>query len=321
MTSSPASQFDNRWLWLVAGVAVVAGIAVAVAVVLASDGNGSGDEETPTPSVTATATETGTPTATATATPTATETVTAEPTPTEPEDDDDGGNDDDDDDGDDDDDDNDDDGGSGAPADIIDIDPSGERVVYLTFDAGSDRGFADDILDLLDTEGVPASFGITGRWAEQNPDAVARLVEEGHTLFNHTYSHRSFTGFSSGTAPLSEEERREEIERTDAIFEGAAGDNGKPFWRPPYGDIDDQVPSQLGALGYEYVLMWTIDSLGWDGLSEQEIIDRVMGQMEPGAIVLLHVGAASADFAALDDIIAALRADGYQFATVDRLDV
>jgi peptidoglycan-N-acetylglucosamine deacetylase len=310
--TSPPSQFDNRWLWLLAGAAVVAGIAVAVAVVVAGDDDDS-DDGTPRPTATATAsaTETATPTATETATPTPSETTTPTATPTETGSDDDG-DDDDDDDGDDDD--------RGAPADIVDVDPSGERVVYLTFDAGSDRGFAEDILDLLDAEDVPASFGITGRWAEQNPDVVARLVDEGHALVNHTYSHSSFTGFSSGTAPLSEEERREEIERTDAIFEEAAGDNGKPFWRPPYGDIDDEVPGQVGALGYEYVLMWTIDSLGWNGLSEQEIIDRVLGQMEPGAIVLLHVGSASQDFAALDDIIATLRADGYEFATVDRLD-
>ncbi|MEX2237554.1 MAG: polysaccharide deacetylase family protein [Dehalococcoidia bacterium] len=310
---------DRRWIWPVAAAAAIAGVVLAVVVVLVADSSGGGDDddtvivptgtatETATPSATETATPTETPTATPSATETATETATEEPTPTEdPGDDDDGGDDDDDD-------------GGGPPAQVIDADPSGENVVYLTFDAGSDRGFADDILDFLSAEGIPASFGITGSWAEDNADAVARVVGDGHLLFNHTYSHSSFTGFSTGAEPLSEEERREEITRTDEIFQEIAGTDGKPFWRPPYGDYDDATLDVVGSLGYSHVLMWTIDSLGWNGLTEQEIFDRVMDQMEPGAIILFHVGSQSQDFAALDDIVAALRDQGYSFAAVDGL--
>lgn len=294
---------DRRWIWPAAAFAAVAGILLAVlVVVLVSDDDGDDEQvvaptETPTP--TATATETPSPS------PTPTETEEPTPSPTEDEDDDDDGDDDD---------------NGGEPAQVVDIDDTGDQVVYLTFDAGSDRGFAEDILDLLETEGITASFGITGRWAEDNPDLVERLVEDGHELFNHTYSHDSFTGFSDDSDPLSEEERREEITSTDEIFEEVAGTDGRPFWRPPYGDYDDATLDLLGELDYEYCLMWTIDSLGWNGLTEQEIIDRVLGAMEPGAIVLLHVGSQSQDFAALDDIIQALRDDGYEFASVNRLD-
>lgn len=69
--------------------------------------------------------------------------------------------------------------------------------VALTFDAGADRGYAEAILDTLDEYGIKASFGITGHWAEENPDLVARMVEDGHMVFNHTWTHRSFTGFST----------------------------------------------------------------------------------------------------------------------------
>ena len=64
----------------------------------------------------------------------------------------------------------------------------------LTFDAGEDRGYAEDILDLLQAEHVPASFGITARWAQANPDLVERMAADGHLLMNHTLEHRSFTG-------------------------------------------------------------------------------------------------------------------------------
>ena len=78
----------------------------------------------------------------------------------------------------------------------------------LTFDAGADRGHAEQILDTLANYGVVASFGLTGHWAKENPDLVERMVAEGHMLFNHTYSHRSFTGFSTseGEAVLTQEE-------------------------------------------------------------------------------------------------------------------
>ena len=300
---------DRRWIWPAAAFAAVAGILVAVlVVVLVSDDDGDGDDQVVVP----TETETPTPSPTETPSPSPTPTETEEPTPSPTEDDDD-------DDGDDDDGDEDDDNGGSEPAQVIDIDDSGDQVVYLTFDAGSDRGFAEDILDLLEDEDIPASFGITGQWAEDNPDLVERLVDDGHVLVNHTYSHSSFTGFSSGDDPLSDEERTEEIVRTDEIFVDIADRDGIPFWRPPFGDFDDDTLALLGELDYGYCLMWTIDSLGWDGLSEQEIIDRVLEQMEPGAIVLLHVGSASQDFAALDDIISALRDDGFEFASVDRL--
>jgi peptidoglycan-N-acetylglucosamine deacetylase len=65
--------------------------------------------------------------------------------------------------------------------------------------------------------------------------------------------------------------------------------------------------------------MWTIDTLGWNGLSAQAILDRTLAGAAPGAIVLLHVGAASRDAAALQPMIDALRARGYHFATLEEL--
>src|SRR5438046_10124752 len=61
--------------------------------------------------------------------------------------------------------------------------PSG--VVALTFDAGADRGYAEDILDTLADEQVPATFGVTGRLAEANPDLVERMAGDGHLVIKH----------------------------------------------------------------------------------------------------------------------------------------
>jgi len=194
-----------------------------------------------------------------------------------------------------------------------------ELIVALTFDAGSDRGYAADILDTLLSEGVVATFGMTANWAEENPDLILRMVNEGHTLINHTATHRSWTGRSTGAEPLSSAERAEELRITEAAVEAIAGYDMRPYFRPPYGDYDDSVIADLQANGYTVNVMWAVDSLGWNGLSAEEITTRTIDGTVPGAIHLFHVGAASADAEALPAIIDGLRALGYQFVTVNEM--
>lgn len=194
-----------------------------------------------------------------------------------------------------------------------------ENVLVLTFDAGADRGYAPQILDTLRDEGVKATFGMTGHWAEQNPDLIQRMVNEGHHLMNHTWTHRSFTGRSTGQPALTAGERRDEIVRTENIIRQQTGVELQPYFRPPYGDIDDSVLRDIAASGYTVNVMWTVDSLGWRGLSEQEIIQRVVDGATPGGDILMHVGAQSLDGPALPEMIEQLRDKGYRFATVDEL--
>lgn len=202
---------------------------------------------------------------------------------------------------------------------VISRNDTTEKTVALTFDAGSDRGYAADILDTLAAEGVVATFGMTGAWAQANPDLILRMVNEGHTLINHTMTHRSWTGASTGAAPLSSFERAQELVETEAIVRDIAGVELRPYFRPPYGDYDDSVLEDLADNGYTVVVMWTIDTLGWNGLSADEINARVMERMVPGAIILMHVGAASEDALALPEMIATLRSQGYRFVTVQQM--
>jgi peptidoglycan/xylan/chitin deacetylase (PgdA/CDA1 family) len=194
-------------------------------------------------------------------------------------------------------------------------DPS-RRVVALTFDAGSDAGFAAQILDVLDRSGVRATFGLTGRWAEANADLVRRLAGAGHLVMNHTFEHRSFTGVSARPALVSAADRAADIERADEVIRNLTGRTTRPWFRPPYGDYDATVNATLGALGYRYSVLWTVDSLGWQGLSPAAITARCLDRAVPGAILLFHVGSASQDAAALPAIIAGLRQRGYGFGTV-----
>ncbi len=87
----------------------------------------------------------------------------------------------------------------------------------------------------------------------------------------------------------------------------------KPYFRPPFGDYDNSVNTDIGAHGYRYSIMWTVDSMGWNGLTADAIVQRCLGQAVPGAIYIFHVGSRSQDATALQGVIDGLRAAGYDF--------
>jgi peptidoglycan/xylan/chitin deacetylase (PgdA/CDA1 family) len=191
--------------------------------------------------------------------------------------------------------------------------------VALTFDAGADRGYGAEILDLLAAEGITASFGMTGMYAEANPDLVQRMVEEGHMLFNHSWSHRSFTGTSTGSAPLTRAERLEELQTTEALVQELTGYVMRPYFRPPYGDYDASVLADLADAGYLVTVHWSCDSHDSLGATAGEILTRCAEGARPGRIILLHVGGQSASYEALPTMIASLREQGFTFVTVEAM--
>ena len=133
---------------------------------------------------------------------------------------------------------------------------------------------------------------------------------------NHTDTHRSFTGFSTNTAPLSSAERAAQLAGAEAALTAITGHSPRPWFRPPYGDIDARTPTDVARAGYRYVLMWTVDSLGWKGLAPSEVAARCLNGATPGGILLLHVGSASTDATALPVILDGLRARGFEIVTV-----
>lgn len=199
------------------------------------------------------------------------------------------------------------------------------RMVSYTFDAGADLGFAGPILDFLRDNGIPASFGMTGRWAATNPAYVRRMANEGHHLINHSWSHDSFTGYSTGRGALSPARRTEELVSTKNQILSLTGRNTQPYFRPPYGDYDSTVTRDIGANGYSRNVLWNIDSAGWRGLNATDICNRVVGAVDAdayrgnGSIVVFHVGSQSQDVYALSCITSNLRARGFGFGTVPQV--
>ena len=192
-----------------------------------------------------------------------------------------------------------------------------EGTVALTFDAGADRGYAEDVLDILRDEHVIASFGVTGQWAHANPDLVRRMAADDHLVFNHTLDHRSFTGVSDQLGGLSPARRRAELDDADAIIAPLIGHSTRPYYRLPYGDDDAHVVADVLPAGYSQKIGWTVDSLGWRGTPSAEIVARCLRLAAPGAVYVFHVGRASQDAIALPQIIRGLRDRGFGFRHVD----
>jgi peptidoglycan/xylan/chitin deacetylase (PgdA/CDA1 family) len=191
--------------------------------------------------------------------------------------------------------------------------------VALTFDAGADRGYTEDILDLLHAERITASFGITGQWAKANPDLVRRIAADGHLVINHSLDHQSFTGTSDRRGGLSPARRRAELEAADAIIAPLIGHSTRPWYRLPYGDDDAHMAADLAPSGFTRKVGWTVDTLGWRGASATDIVERSLRLARPGAIYVLHVGHTSQDGPALARIVSGLRERGFDFAAVDTL--
>jgi peptidoglycan/xylan/chitin deacetylase (PgdA/CDA1 family) len=142
----------------------------------------------------------------------------------------------------------------------------------------------------------------------------------GFLVGNHTDTHPELT-------TLSDAQVRAQVLNAQRSILLANGVETRPFFRFPFGDVDSRVLGIVNDLGYVGV-RWTIDSLGWQGTSGgmtvQKVIDRVSGALQPGEIVLMHVGShptdhSMLDAAALPQIIDAVRARGYGFVTMTAL--
>lgn len=170
----------------------------------------------------------------------------------------------------------------------------------------------------LSRERVPATFFLTGEFSDWHPSSAAALAHLG-LVGDHTYTHPHLP-------QLSDAALRQEVTSARTSIVRATGQDPRPLFRFPYGDYDRRTLADVNALGYVAV-GWTVDTLGWKGraagISVAEVLDRVAAARIPGAIVLMHLGAASdrstLDADALPRIIADARAAGYGFITLSDL--
>ena len=184
----------------------------------------------------------------------------------------------------------------------------GGRVVALTFDDGP-SGYTSQILQILMQYRAPASFQIVGSQGAANLNLLGQEVADGFALVNHTWDHSNLTTLSpSGWVA--------EVDATDNLL--ASVIHRQPSClRPPYGYTNGSVVSQLASRGLGE-LMWDVDPSDYLRPGASVIVQRVLGALHPGAIIIMHDGGGdrSQTVAALPAIINGIRGAGYSIVEV-----
>lgn len=163
------------------------------------------------------------------------------------------------------------------------INTTGSDAVALTFDDGP-GGNTGQVLDLLKQYGIHATFCIIGRMiADYSPDLIRRIVAEGHTLCNHTWSH----DLNLRTRP--EDQIRSELQRTNDAIHAIVPDAPIRYFRNPGGNFSPLTVSVAASMGMQS-LDWNVDPADWTRPGTQAIINNVLAHTHAGSIVLMHDG-------------------------------
>jgi len=183
-----------------------------------------------------------------------------------------------------------------------------EKLMALTFDDGSDSANTLEILDILDEYNVKCTFFITGENATNHPVSANKILEQGHEIGNHSYNHPHLN-------QLTAAEMKTEIQDCHTAIRVATNTDVKPLFRPPYGEYNSNALVVLESIGYQWTIMWTIDTIDWDGTLADAMINKVLTNAKPGAIVLMHVSGAHTT-EALPEMIEGLKSEGYTLTTI-----
>jgi peptidoglycan-N-acetylmuramic acid deacetylase len=189
------------------------------------------------------------------------------------------------------------------------------KELYLTFDNGYENGYTPQILDVLKEKKVPAAFFVTGHYVQDQTKLLQRMVNENHLIGNHSWSHPDLS-------QVSNLQIKSELEKVKEAVSKQTGQQSMKFVRPPRGVFSDRMLGVCKELGYTNVF-WSIAYKDWD-INQQKgwsyAYENVMAQLHPGAVILLH--SVSGDNAkALGKIIDDARKQGYEFKSLEQLDV
>ena len=189
-----------------------------------------------------------------------------------------------------------------------------EKVIYLTFDAGFENGYTEQLLDVLNETEVPAAFFVVGTYIRDNQELVTRMVDEGHIVGNHTMNHPDMSAMST------KEAFEQELSETEALYEELIGDEMPKYYRPPQGKYSDINLQMAQELGYTTVF-WSLAYVDWevnDQPSKEEAFNKLIPRVHPGTVLLLH-STSETNANILKELIEEYQNMGYEFRSLDEL--
>ncbi len=185
--------------------------------------------------------------------------------------------------------------------------------IYLTFDAGYDNGNTGKILDILKHYNVKACFFLAGYFFESQPELVKRMVQEGHTVGNHTNNHKNMSKMDKATFI-------KEIEAVEKMYFKLIGKEIPKYYRPPEGRYNEENLKWISERGYK-TIFWSLTHKDWDPKNQpnaQQSIQLLTKRMHNGAIVLMH-SVSDTDVKILGELIESYTNSGYKIRPITSL--
>jgi peptidoglycan/xylan/chitin deacetylase (PgdA/CDA1 family) len=202
---------------------------------------------------------------------------------------------------------------SAATAQVTYAGTSDCRDIAFTFDAEFSES-TPALVKRLDELGIRATFFFKGD-AAANWGALMKQIAQKHQIGNHSFTHPQFT-------KLTPEQMRVELTRAEEAVVRATGKSTKPFFRPPYGDLNQTVKETVAAAGYTQVIMWSSDPRDWEGVTAAQITATILREAKTvtqewheDPIVVMH-GSPKATADGMAAAYATLKEQGYQFVTI-----
>lgn len=189
---------------------------------------------------------------------------------------------------------------------------SDQNVIYLTFDCGYENGNTPAILDALKKHQVRATFFVVGHFLESSPELVQRMVQDGHTVGNHTYHHPDMSSISTTST------FQKELDDVRSLYKNITGQEMAMYYRPPQGKYSIENLKMAQELGY-HTFFWSLAYVDWNADSQpthEEAFSKLIPRIHPGAIVLLH-NTSKTNGEILDELLTRWEDMGYTFGTLD----
>lgn len=194
----------------------------------------------------------------------------------------------------------------------ITMDTQTKENIYLTFDCGYENGYTSKILDILKLKNIKAAFFCTLDQIKSEPELIARMINEGHVVGNHSATHPSFD-------TLTRNQIAKELEECENYLRENFGYSSS-YFRFPKGNYSEMALDTVGDLGFTSVF-WSLSYADWDTEKRNGAdyaFKKVTERLHPGAIILLH--SVSPDNAeALVNIIDYATENGYVFSSLEKL--
>lgn len=190
-----------------------------------------------------------------------------------------------------------------------------EKILYLTFDEGSNKTYLPEIVDVLNKNNIKATFFLCQRYMKNNPDLIKKMVKSGHSIGNHTVNHDPMPTYAT-RANFSK--YLSELIGVEKTFKKITGKNMDHIYREPSGNYSLRTLTILKDLGYK-TYFWSAAYRDWEkNLTKEEALKEMISHVHNGAIFLLHP-VSEGNYLALESFIEVMKAQGYKFDLVKNI--